>query len=126
MDRGGKTMRKVFGCGLGLWHNYKQTCGKLYKKFAKVFFAPMFHASNPNNSFWERPKYLETLVYHFSLIRIAYPSFKAALTAALADPACELKNRTHLFNLQALCEYFIPAVSVLSDYRCVQFIRVDI
>lgn len=98
--------------GLAWWHTYKAACNKLWQLYAKEFFAPLFHAIDPNGWFFMKQKYLSKIVQLFTLIRLAYPRFRAALQEAIRDRHVTPASKQHLDNLHTLCEFLIPVVII--------------
>ena len=106
--------REAIGLTLGWWHCYKQANLLLWRFAAPHFLGPMFHMLVPNSKIKSNPK-LMTIVTYLSYIRLAYPTFRRQLAAALIYPGVTANNKRHLSNLQTLCEYFIPVVSKKID-----------
>ena len=107
----GERMRKHVFINLGLWHTYKHVSLLIWRKFGQTIIAGLWHFLYPDGSWFSKPK-LQIVTKIFTLIRLAYPSFKKDLEEALAI-AHELREQTRvcLQNLQDLIEYFIPAVN---------------
>lgn len=97
---------------LGLWHNYKQVSYTLYRAYADELFAPMLHFFFPNSHFYTKPKLLSIVQTAFTQVRLAYPTIRDELTALLRSQTLKPAIRQYAQNLQDLCEFFIPAVSV--------------
>lgn len=102
--------RKLTFNSLAWWHTYKAACNKLWSRYANAVFAPLFHALDPQGWFFKQNKYLSKTVHMFTMIRVAYPRFRDALKAAIADRTVRAEGKTHLKNLYTLCEFFIPVV----------------
>ena len=105
----GQEFRKSTFCFLGMWHVYKMATTCVWRLAGADFMAPLFHQFFPNSKFPVSPR-LVLSSRIFSLIRLAYPSFRPQLQEALAKEALSDKQKAHLNNLQLLCEWFIPKV----------------
>ena len=107
--------KRWFGPTLGALHSYKQANAIVFRMFQRDFFAQLHFTMFPGQPFFFAQKKLSKNVVLFSWIRLAYPSFRGKLTAALQ--AMESGNSSakagyrHLLNLQFLCEWLIPVVS---------------
>jgi hypothetical protein len=106
----GIPVRKWMIASLGLWHPYKQATLCVWSLGAHTFFAPFYHCLIPGATFFKKPK-LVTVVYLLTTARLAYPKFKTQLEAAIASHNTKPVEKKHLLNLQALFEFFIPAVN---------------
>lgn len=104
--------RKLTFNSLAWWHSYKAACNKLWGRFANEFFAPLFHALDPDGWFHKQNKYLSKTVHVFTMIRVAYPRFRGALKDAMKDRSVRPEGLCHLRNLYTLCEFFIPVVII--------------
>jgi hypothetical protein len=105
----GADFRKSTFCYLGIWHIYKMATTCVWRLAGPDFLAPLFHQFFPNSKFPSSPR-LVLSSRILSLVRLAYPSFRQELKAALAKEALSDKQKGHLTNLQLLCEWFIPKV----------------
>jgi hypothetical protein len=99
---------------LGLWHNYKQACLLVYRKFANWFFAPLFHELWPVDTFYPKAK-IPQITTIFTYMRLSYPTWRPKLDQFLAQIIIPPASLNHAKNLKALMEFFIPTVSSL-DY----------
>ena len=100
---------------LGTWHPYKQANIVIWKQWAERIFAPLFHDLIPGAKFKIKNR-LVVISTFLTYIRLAYPSFKAALKDAIAFCTAHDSRRTelsHLVDLRRLITFFIPAVSQL-------------
>jgi len=106
----GQTLCASVFVNLGTWHIYKHCSLLVWRKFADVFLAGLFHCLFPGSCFFTKPR-LPTVTHVFVLLRMAYPSFRDELSQALydIDPG---KEKRCLLNLQGLCQYFIPVVRI--------------
>jgi hypothetical protein len=101
---------------LGVWHPYKQANTVLWNHFGPRFLAPFFNEIVPASNFNKKAK-LVTIVTFLTYLRLAYPSFKSELKAAIKH-ARELKRTTplilqNLSDLRMMLEFFIPVVLFL-------------
>jgi hypothetical protein len=109
----GKELRKVAYNGLAYWHTMKIAFFKIYELFANEFMTASFHLLYPGNIFFAKPSYLSSVMVHLTYIRLAYPSFRPQLLAALEREDLTFEQRVRLGNLKDLCEFFIPVVSFI-------------
>lgn len=108
-DDVGTIFRNSALCYLGTWHVMKMASTCVWRMAASDFIAPLFHQFFPNIPFPASPRLvLSTKI--FSLIRLAYPSFREQLNNALQKEALSDIQKGHLVNLRSLCEWFIPKV----------------
>ena len=112
----GRPFAKSFSLTLGLWHNYKQASLKVYETFLSLFFIRMYFHLVPQHDFYRKTA-LINVVHALSLVRLAYPEFKAELDAALKMPDVVGEPFMNVLqNLRDLCTFFIPVVpSCLRD-----------
>jgi hypothetical protein len=106
----GDQLRTFVFVNLGTWHTYKHASLLVYRRFANVFMAGLYHSLYPNSIFFEKPR-LAACTQMFVMIRMAYPSFKANLEEALTHEDKLLpQSKICLENLKDLCEFYIPTV----------------
>jgi hypothetical protein len=106
----GVRLRTYVFVSLGTWHTYKHASLLVYKRFADVFMAGIFHALYPNSIFFPKPR-LAACTQMFVFIRMAYPEFRDDITEALTHVhTLRPQSKICLENLRDLCEYFIPTV----------------
>lgn len=106
----GDEFRKSAFCYLGSWHVYKMASTCVWRMFAADFFAPLFHQFFPNTPFpWSPRLVLSTRI--FSLVRLAYPTFRVVLDKVIQKEALTDIQKKQLLNLRAICQWFIPKVS---------------
>lgn len=107
------SMRPWLHCSLGLWHLYKCMNSWVWRTHVYEWLGPMYHYLWPKSKVRAGPAgvHLFPCAQHFTRIRLAYPSFKGDLDAALAHVPAHSARRVHLVNLQNLCEVYIPIVS---------------
>ena len=79
----GDSFRKTTIPLLGSWHIYKMATTCVWRLAAPDFLGPLFHLMFPNSKFLNNPR-LVLASRILSLMRLAYPSFKPNLEAALA------------------------------------------
>ena len=126
----------LFLC-LGFWHAYHYAHIALWQDFRATFLAPAFFALFPSQVLLRRPKLLQSVTF-LTWLRLAYPSVRPALTAAVVElrrllvdwevkqirqvrdgkmegkPENPFRARyVHLLNLQSLFEFAIP---IIQDY----------
>jgi hypothetical protein len=102
-------------CVMGFWHIYKHASKSIYEIYANSFIAGCFLTLFPAAQFRARTRYLSSIVTVLSYIRLSYPMFRDQLIEALDDDDDDMfaSSKIHLNNLQALCEYIIPAVTYI-------------
>ena len=121
-DDVGLSFRQNTFCYLGLWHVYKMASTCVWRMASADFIGPLFHQFFPNVAFpWGPRLVLSTQI--FLLIRLAYPTFREELKQALDKEALTAQQKSHLVNLQALCEWFIPKVFSFVIFTFVNFIH---
>ena len=109
----GEDFRKSTFCYLGVWHVYKMASTCVWRMFAADFIAPLFHQFFPNTPFpWSPRLVLSTRI--FSLMRLAYPTFREQLDATINKEALTEIQKNHLLNLRSIFQWFIPKVLNLS------------
>ena len=114
----GINLRRYTGVSLAWWHTFKWCTKMIMQVFANDFIAPMFHFMFPTREYSvKKQRHTPNMVY-LSYIRLAYPSFKEELAAALAQNTIAVRKKVLLQNLQSLCEYFIPAVRFIVLVSC--------
>jgi hypothetical protein len=106
----GVPLRRFTGVSLAWWHNYKWCTKRLIVVFADDFIAPMYHFLYPTTSWNAKNLKHSAGTALLSYIRLAYPTFRAALRDALSRQTILPHQRQVLTNLLHLCEYFIPVV----------------
>ena len=108
---------------LGFWHPMKVSFEKLWKKdcYLQTIFAPICHLLHPNDNI-HRNMPLHSIGKTFSLLFLAYPSFRSDLLKLNEEYNVsdnnnddeEKKNRTfsknNLQNLVSFFEYLLPVV----------------
>lgn len=103
-------LRKFTSVHLAWWHNYKWACKKVFEVFGNDFIAGLFHTLFPSVNFNMKFMSHTSINTYLTYIRLAYPSFRDQLAAALQNVDLPISSKTVLLNLQSLCEFFIPAV----------------
>jgi hypothetical protein len=106
-------MRGWMSLTLGTWHIYKHMTFAVWRHYRERWLGPLFNELIPASNCVAKPT-LSATVGFLSYVRIAYPSFRSQLHAAIGE--CEgivgADNRMKMLSdLQVLCEYIIPAVS---------------
>jgi hypothetical protein len=123
----------------GFWHAYHYAHVALWNDFRHTFLGPVFFALYPDHKLMQRPKLTQSSTL-FTWMRLAYPSIKSKLVAAIVELkqrllswqvqyANEIVSGTrmetavnphlasyiHLTNLHMLFEFCIPCIQ---DYGC--------
>lgn len=106
----GRNLRRYMGVSLAWWHSFKWATKRIVVVFACDFIAPMFHSLFPTKELSPMKISHTSACTLLSYIRLAYPSFRGALEAALANPVLLPRQLAILRNLSYLCEFFIPVV----------------
>ncbi len=78
-----------------------------------MVFGPLFHAINPGQECYIKPKYKVIVEQYFTALRLVYPNHKERLQRILDDDATKPGMKDLLRILRDLCEFMIPAVSML-------------
>ena len=107
----GKSFRELTPVSLAWWHSYKWTSKLLFKVFSADFFAPYYHHLFPTQAFHVDLLSLSAASTYTTYMRLAYPSFRSSLAAAIRTPALTFRQSTMLQNLQDIFECYIPVVS---------------
>ena len=115
-----------FGPTLGAWHSYKQANAIIFRMFQSEFFVQLHFEMFPGQPFFFGQKKLTKNVVLFSWIRLAYPSFKEKLSAAIKHMeetnSGSKAGYRHLLNLKFLCEWLIPVVLSIVG-TCASFVQ---
>lgn len=106
----GRRLRRYMGVSLAWWHSFKWATKRIVVTFACDFIAPMFHSLFPTKEINPMKLSHTSACTLLSYIRLAYPSFRQPLEAALANPVLLPRQKEILQNLLYLCEFFIPVV----------------
>ena len=118
-----------FGPTLGAWHSYKQANAIIFRMFQSEFFVQLHFEMFPGQPFFFGQKKLTKNVVLFSWIRLAYPSFKEKLSAAIKHMeetnSGSKAGYRHLLNLKFLCEWLIPVVLSIVG-TCASFVQCEI
>ena len=108
-------LRQNASIWLAPWHNYKHAVELVWKQYANMLFAPLFHHLYPHNKFiCKYPSPQEPTMFMLFIAK-AYPVFKPQLLAAIDRLRTGLLTTTFkrlaaLRDIQILCEFLIPAV----------------
>lgn len=124
-SKAGRSLGKFTGVSFAWWHIYKWATKQIIKVFSSDFIAQWYHHIWPDKKFHIDKVSHSSNTTYLSYIRLAYPMFRADLTAALARPQLDHRQRTLLTNLKDLCEFFIPVVRLLLGVAvsyCVMFV----
>ena len=125
---GGSMLRQNASVWLAPWHNYKHSVELVWKKYANMLFAPLFHTLYPNNKFIIAYPSPQEPTLFMLLVAKAYPLFRPQLLAAIARKKAQLvkapKYLGLLEDIQTLCEFCIPVVRMLNLLK--HFILQDI
>ena len=109
-------MKVYCGATMSFWHSYKKMSEKVWKLGLLDYFGPIFHEICPANKLKVKPP-LRIITTFFFYLMFAYPHFKSDLLEAISTQKLPQSRRTHLQNLQDLCEFFIPVVSDVLVHR---------
>jgi hypothetical protein len=108
--------RSWFAPSLGCWHSYKQGNIQVFRAFRHEFLAQLHFEMFPAQPWFANLARLPKLVLLFSWIRLAYPAFrqnlKDAITQMRLNEESTKAGYVHLKNLEFMCEWCIPLVSV--------------
>ena len=107
----GKSFRKLTPISLAWWHSYKWASKLLFKVFSADFFAPYYHHLFPTQAFHVDKLSLSAASTYTTYLRLAYPTFRSSLAAAIRTPDINVRQKTMLQNLQDIFECYIPVVS---------------
>jgi hypothetical protein len=108
----GARLRRYTFCSLAWWHSYKWATKEVVKVFSSDFLAPWFHHLWPEREFDSAKISHPARTTYLSYIRLAYPKFRVLLEKGLAKEGLTQRQRTLFTNLQDMCGFFIPVVSV--------------
>lgn len=107
---GGREFRKYTSCNLAWWHSYKHCCIQIWKVFANMIWAPLYHDLYPNSRFFIEGSSMPNMVSHFVYMWLAYQNSKQQLEDALVQDGLTLKSKIALEDVRFLCEFAIPVV----------------
>jgi hypothetical protein len=115
---GGSVLRQNASVWLAPWHNYKHGVELVWKEYANMLFAPLFHALYPKNKFIIKYPSPQEPTLFMLLLAKAYPLFRTQLLAAItrlkaANSVKRAKYLGLLEDIQTLCEFCIPVVHIL-------------
>jgi hypothetical protein len=77
----GTKLRTFVFVNLGTWHTYTHASLLVWKRFADVFLAGLYHTLYPNSMFFLKPR-LVALTQMFVYVKMAYPDFRDSLNEA--------------------------------------------
>ena len=80
----GAPMRGWLCVQLGTWHPYKQANTVIWTHWAPRVFGPLFNELIPNANFNKKAG-LSTVASFLTFVRLAYPSFRSELQAAIGQ-----------------------------------------
>ena len=113
---GGSMLRQNASVWLAPWHNYKHSVELVWKKYANMLFAPLFHTLYPNNKFIIAYPSPQEPTLFMLLVAKAYPLFRPLLLAAITRMQARVvkapKYLGLLVDIQTLCEFCIPVVRI--------------
>ena len=110
-------MRSWLCVQLGTWHPYKQANTVVWTHWAERVFGPLFNELIPNANFNKKAG-LSTVASFLTFVRLAYPSFRSELQAAIERVRASDQDviaMSHLRDIKKLVEFFIPAVRLQSS-----------
>jgi hypothetical protein len=117
---GGSMLRQNASVWLAPWHNYKHGVELVWKRYANMLFAPLFHDLYPKNKFIiSYPSPQEPTLFMLLLAK-SYPLFRTQLLAAIARMKADksvkgAKYKGLLEDIRTLCEFCIPVVRILDS-----------
>jgi hypothetical protein len=90
----------------------KQVMQLIWRRYLRVVWGPLCHFLQPGSKLYDHAK---TARLHclFAFMRLAYPSFKSELDAAISTLALRSTDGvalTWLLNIKDMCVFFIPLV----------------
>ena len=110
----GENIRKYVAVTLSPWHNYKQACLLIFRKFGRTFIARVFHSLFPKQAFKPKPKRLSSVLTILQWLRISYPKWRHELEDLIASSDnMEDAMPVHAVNLQLMMTFFIPVVCII-------------
>ena len=109
---GGAKFREFGSLNFAWWHTFKHACFMIWKYYAKVLWAPMWHHLYPATSFFVKPSSFASIQAHLQCVLLSYPRWKDQLQTVL-DGDVDGEARVALMDLQFLIEFAIPAVNFL-------------
>ena len=112
---GGKMLRQNASIWLAPWHNYKHAVELVWKQYANMLFAPLFHNLYPQNKFIIKYPSPQEPTMFMLFVAKAYPMFKPQLVGSIdrlkaGHLVANHKRLAALRDIQILCEFLIPAV----------------
>ena len=114
-------IRRWLSPTLGAWHSYKMANILIYRTFAHTFMGHLHFAMNPTQPWFPNQHRLPKLVLRFTWIRLAYPRFRKSLQDAIRFMEQRQEHKKagyiHLRNLQILCEWYIPLVTIFYNHK---------
>ena len=96
---------------LGFWHTFKMAHQLVYRHYAMLFFAPLFHHIVPGHNFFIKPSRLIQIQEWFTLLRLAFDDeVQQATINAMKDARINDFSKSILGEFLDLCRYMIPVV----------------
>ena len=103
-----QTLRKCASVNLAWWHTYKHVSGAIWKAFANLIFAPLWHDLYPDSKFYVKAQSPLDHVVHFCHLMASYPSVQQDLLDARNKATGTHANVIE--NVLFLFEYALPSV----------------
>ena len=106
---GGEIFCKYNSANLAWWHTYKHASLLIWRRFANVLCAPLWHTLYPRSIFPVTPPRLAPITTHLMYMFHAYPKFKAQLDALESEdlqPRFDALRR----DIKFMFEFAIPVV----------------
>lgn len=112
---GGAQLRKHMSMNLCWWHNLKQASHTIWKKFADVLWAPLWHTLYPTSMFYKTNRSPQDELVHMLHAASAWPDIRDDVAHILRTPdsgegSVSANSKSLARNLIFLFDYAIPAV----------------
>jgi hypothetical protein len=116
---GGRQFRTYNSVNLAMWHNYKWASMKIWSKFAKSIWAPLWHHLYPACAFYEKPGSLPNVTTHLLYACMAAETIRPLIEEAKTRDL-NASNRTMLTDLAFVLDVAIPVVlhTHILEYTC--------
>jgi hypothetical protein len=112
VSNGGHLLRKYVSVNLSWWHTLKHASHTVWKKFADILWAPLWHALYPTSMFFKSNQSPQDELVHMVHVANAYRTVRADFNVLRLARTCTPNTLALLNNLHFLFEYAIPAVNL--------------
>ena len=128
ISEGGKLLRKYASANLSWWHTLKHASHTVWKKFAEVFWCPLWHFLYPTTMFFKNNQSPQDELLHMLHVAHSYERNKAQFNALRLGNTLDPNSQTLVNNLHFLFEYAIPAVhtSININFKKKKFFLINI